>query len=258
MNIISVIIVVVCLIAGIIYHEFGHMKAARHRNIRVKTFCIGLGKPFISRKGADGTEYGIAPVPLGGYCSMDDEELNSASLSSYVIVLLAGVLRNFILGTLLIIAGQLIIKGGFVSLPLLCKNVMVCVNAVVGSLGESIGNMFNLKTMAANGGMVTQMAATGTTIAASAKTFAHVVGLSLMSGGIMNYMLVVFNMLPVPGLDGGQVVVRFICEISKRAFHRTINQNIVASINMIVIMALIWYQGVILLFDIPWVRNLFL
>jgi membrane-associated protease RseP (regulator of RpoE activity) len=254
----SFIIMVVASIAGIVYHEYGHMRAAKKNNITVKTFCIGFGKPLLHHRGKDGVTYGITPLLIGGYCSLDDEALNKSSLRVYVSVLLAGVIRNFIFGTILIVIGQLLIANGFVNPVTLFQNAMQCFLSLLSSFGDAIKNMLNLKTMASYGGFVSQMSETSTTISAASKTIKHVIGMSLMMGGLMNYMLFIFNVLPVPGLDGGQIAVRLVCNFCKKVFNRRIKQQIIMAVNFAVMAILCCYQGLILLFDVPLVRNLFL
>ena len=55
------------------FHEFGHFIVARRLGVKVLRFSVGFGKPLWLRKGADGTEYTIAAIPLGGYVKMLDE-----------------------------------------------------------------------------------------------------------------------------------------------------------------------------------------
>ena len=55
------------------FHEFGHFWVARRAGVKVLRFSIGFGKPLWSRKDRHGTEFAIAPIPLGGYVKMADE-----------------------------------------------------------------------------------------------------------------------------------------------------------------------------------------
>ncbi len=55
------------------FHEFGHFWVARRCGVRVLRFSVGFGPALWSRTAADGTEYRIAAVPLGGYVKMLDE-----------------------------------------------------------------------------------------------------------------------------------------------------------------------------------------
>ncbi|MSQ99243.1 MAG: RIP metalloprotease RseP, partial [Xanthomonadales bacterium] len=57
----------------ITFHEFGHFWVARRLGVRVLRFSIGFGRPVWSRTGADGVQYVIAVLPLGGYVKMLDE-----------------------------------------------------------------------------------------------------------------------------------------------------------------------------------------
>ena len=58
-------------------HEFGHFYVARLCGVKVLRFCIGLGTPIWSFRDRRGTEFGVAPIPLGGYVKMlDEREVN--------------------------------------------------------------------------------------------------------------------------------------------------------------------------------------
>jgi len=55
------------------FHEFGHYWVARRCGVKVLRFSVGFGRPLWSRTAADGTEYQVAAIPLGGYVKMLDE-----------------------------------------------------------------------------------------------------------------------------------------------------------------------------------------
>lgn len=89
-------------------HEYGHFWMARRLGIRVLRFSIGFGKALWSRRGADGTEYAVSAIPLGGYVKLLDERdgpVDAADLSAAynrkpvwqrILVLVAGPLANFL------------------------------------------------------------------------------------------------------------------------------------------------------------------
>ena len=93
-------------------HEFGHFYVARRCGVRVLRFCIGMGTPFWSIKDKQGTEFGIAPIPLGGYVKMLDEREGDVALSDQaycynrkpvwqrIAILSAGPIANFLLAFL--------------------------------------------------------------------------------------------------------------------------------------------------------------
>ena len=55
------------------FHEFGHYWVARRLGVKVLRFSVGFGRALWKRNGADGTEYVVAAIPLGGYVKMLDE-----------------------------------------------------------------------------------------------------------------------------------------------------------------------------------------
>ncbi|RJG49069.1 sigma E protease regulator RseP [Motilimonas pumila] len=90
-------------------HEFGHFWVARRCGVKVHRFSIGFGPAVLKKVAADGTEYVVAPIPLGGYVKMLDsrleqvaeEELKYAfdqqSVLKRIAIVAAGPLANFIL-----------------------------------------------------------------------------------------------------------------------------------------------------------------
>ena len=60
-------------------HEFGHFYVARLCGVRVLRFSIGFGKALWSRTDRHGTEFVVAPIPLGGYVRMLDGRVDEVS-----------------------------------------------------------------------------------------------------------------------------------------------------------------------------------
>ena len=111
----------VCLLVTV--HEFGHFWVARRLGFKVLRFSVGFGKTLWSRvAGADGTEYVIAAVPLGGYVKMLDEREGPVAPGELarsftrrphwqrIAVLLAGPAFNIIFAVLLLTA-MLLVSG---------------------------------------------------------------------------------------------------------------------------------------------------
>ena len=65
---------VAMLLIVVTIHEGGHYVAARYYGVHVMRFCVGFGKPFFMRTDKHGTEWALAPFPLGGYVRMLDSE----------------------------------------------------------------------------------------------------------------------------------------------------------------------------------------
>lgn len=94
-------------------HEFGHYFVARRCGVKVLRFSIGMGKPFWSYRDRHGTEFALAPIPLGGYVKMLDERevevppeqrhqsYNSKTVWQRISILVAGPAANFLLAVLI-------------------------------------------------------------------------------------------------------------------------------------------------------------
>lgn len=93
-------------------HEYGHFWVARKLGVKVLRFSVGFGKALWSRTAADGTEYVIAAIPLGGYVKMLDERegnvapedlpqaFNTQPVTSRIAIVAAGPVANFLLAIL--------------------------------------------------------------------------------------------------------------------------------------------------------------
>lgn len=103
-------VLVLIVLVGV--HEYGHFKVARLCGVKVLRFSIGMGKPFISFHDKHGTEFCLAPIPLGGYVKMLDEaegpvpaeqrhfSYNQKSPLARIAILAAGPLANLLLAML--------------------------------------------------------------------------------------------------------------------------------------------------------------
>ena len=101
------------IIVVVTVHEFGHYIAARIFRVRVIRFSVGFGKPLWRRVDKRGTEWVLAPIPLGGYVRMLDQEeasrtglpfaeaLESRPPWQRFVVYGAGPLANFVLAAAL-------------------------------------------------------------------------------------------------------------------------------------------------------------
>ncbi len=109
---ISVVSFLIALGLLITVHEFGHFWVARRVGVKVLRFSIGFGPPLWRRNGADGTEYVLAALPLGGYVKMLDERegevaaeelhraFNRQSLPARAAVVSAGPIFNLLFAVL--------------------------------------------------------------------------------------------------------------------------------------------------------------
>jgi regulator of sigma E protease len=98
----------------VVIHEYGHYAAARLCGVKILRFSVGFGSRIWSRRlGADGTEWTIAAIPLGGYVKMLDQRegdvparerhraFDTQSVGRRIFIVLAGPAANFFLAFLL-------------------------------------------------------------------------------------------------------------------------------------------------------------
>lgn len=113
LSLLSFILVVVVVVS---IHEYGHYLAARWFKVRVIRFSVGLGKPLWSYFDKHNTQWVIAPIPLGGYVQMLDEQtaalhgidrhecIESKPAWQKIIVYAAGPFANLLLSVVLLTA----------------------------------------------------------------------------------------------------------------------------------------------------------
>jgi regulator of sigma E protease len=117
----SIAAFIVALGVLVSFHEFGHFWVARRLGVKVLRFSVGFGKPLWLRRGADGVEYVIAAVPLGGYVKMLDEReadvppaeahraFNRQGVWKRIAIVAAGPLANFLMA---VVAYWVVFVGG--------------------------------------------------------------------------------------------------------------------------------------------------
>ena len=106
---ILILTIVVCI------HEFGHFLFAKKAGVYVYEFSIGMGpRLFKFKRKNDETEYSIRLLPIGGFVQMagesgdeesdipKDKNLQSKTWGQKLIIMLAGILFNFILAIVIL------------------------------------------------------------------------------------------------------------------------------------------------------------
>lgn len=91
------------------FHEWGHYWVAKKLGVKALRFSVGFGKPIWGRTNKQGTEFVIAPIPLGGYVRFVDERegdvpeedlpyaFNRQPVWKRILIVLAGPMANFLL-----------------------------------------------------------------------------------------------------------------------------------------------------------------
>ena len=102
---VTAIVTILIFLVLISLHEFGHFAAAKASGVGVLEFSIGMG-PKIIQKVRKGTMYSLRALPIGGYCRLEGEDVDSDSESAFgnqklwkrFVVIAAGAVLNILLG----------------------------------------------------------------------------------------------------------------------------------------------------------------
>ena len=122
MWILSVIILILILGVIILVHEFGHFIWAKKFGVHIYEFSIGMGPVLFTHKGKDKIDYNIRAIPIGGFVAMagevyEDDDTKKIPKEKFLcnrpwwqrlIILVAGVVNNFILAGILLFASAMI------------------------------------------------------------------------------------------------------------------------------------------------------
>ena len=192
----------------ILIHEGGHFTVAKLCKVKVNEFAIGFG-PTIWKKQGKETLYALRLIPIGGFVRMEGEDeeseaensFNKASIPKRLAIVVAGAMVNIIFGLLIY----------FILILILYSDIAVAFNAIgtfATSLVESIKMLFTGEV--------------------GINDFTGPVGISQIVtqvSGIANYVylmavisvsLGITNLLPIPALDGGKVVILIIEAIRRK------------------------------------------
>ena len=203
----------------IIIHEGGHFLVARLCKVKVNEFAIGFGKTIWQKQGKE-TKYSLRLIPLGGFCSMEGEDEESdaegsfskASVWKRMAIVVAGAAVNILFGILVYFA--LVSTVGIQFADPAKDTILNRIYHGGRITGEFILSIFNSIKMLFTGGVSTDQ-------------MVGIVGISevvVQTSGIINYLnllavisvsLGVTNLLPIPALDGGKILILLI-EIIRR------------------------------------------
>ena len=203
----------------VLIHEGGHFLVAKMCKVKVNEFAIGFGKILLQKQGKD-TKYSLRLIPLGGFCSMEGEDEESddpgsfskASVWKRMVIVLAGATVNIVFGILVYFI--LVSTVGIQFVDPAKDNIANRIYYGAQGTGEFIKAVADsIKTLFSGGLKTNQMVG--------------IVGISevvVKTNGIINYLnllavisvsLGVTNLLPIPALDGGKILILLI-EIIRR------------------------------------------
>ena len=189
----------------ILIHEAGHLAAAKLVGIPVASFSVGFGPKVWSRRWGR-TEYALRLFPLGGYvlpAVTEPEEFRAFPLGSRLAYFLGGPLANPLAALPLFTLLNVSRSGLSVDTLLLAPFVQV-----VGGCWQVIASLPSLFARPESLSGVVGIVREGSRVAAAGRSLELALSLSLS--------LAVLNLLPIPVLDGGQILMASLEELFPR------------------------------------------
>jgi regulator of sigma E protease len=224
---VSILAFIVVMSLVVIVHEFGHFLAARRAGVPVYEFSIGF--PFSPRIATlyrhKETEFTLRLLPLGGFVrfsAVGDEDahhLFDSSPLSRASIIAGGPMFNVVFAFLMFIPAFMGRDGG--SMIQAMQSSAHTVWIVVAGTFSMIGHF-----LAGQSGMASISGPVGIAVMAGQAASGGLVDL-LFFTGVLSLSLGIMNLMPFPGLDGGQLMILLIETVLDRPLatraHQIIN-----------------------------------
>ena len=220
-----------------ILHEFGHFLLAKLFNVKVEGFSIGLPPKIFSFKRGEVT-YSLNAIPFGAFVKINEDENGqdkrsfvNQSTSKKVAIFLGGVGMNFIIAFLVF---TLLFTLGFPK-ALIPPNYLlssspssILIRYPVGQAIIETGRFLNFILVESLKGLkiafgkifthldVSDLLGPVGLVAITSRSFEHGWRYGIYILGLISYALAIFNLLPIPALDGGRLLFLFLGKIFKK------------------------------------------
>lgn len=220
--------VLILLSLLIVVHEAGHLLAARWAGIPVAEFSVGLGPKLWTRR-RRGVEYALRALPLGGFVvpALEEEELREVPLARRLVFYLGGPAAN--------LAASLPLFGLWNALdhgPTFHGLFVAPFGQLAAACSQLLGSLADLAARPESLTGVVGIVVEGGRMSAA--------GMALELALSLSVSLAVLNLLPIPVLDGGQIVMSCLEE----AFPRLVGLRVpLTMIGVILLMGLMVYAN---------------
>jgi len=221
-------IIIVAVLASIVIHEAAHALAAKLVKVRTVEFFCGFGPRLVSiRRGH--CDYGIKLIPAGGYVKLHPEDEARASRAATSFIAVAGPLANLALALVLLFAGAMAANAdgpadaagrSFAAL----RDTGAAMVAPITGLPEHTVTMVEGaatdKPVAAEQRILSPVGLGQ--VAGSAASTPQPLFMALVLVASVNIALALFNLVPIPPLDGGLILLNTIEGVGSRVARRPV------------------------------------
>jgi len=218
---ISAIKIIVIFGFLIIIHEAGHFLVARLMKVKVNEFSIGFG-PKIWKKETKETIYTLRAIPLGGFVNMEGEaepsnkegSFSCLSIPKRFLIVSAGAVINIVFGLLLCLIVFWIMSGNFLT-------ALATTGQLIIIAGEGIRDLFTSAGTAVDQFMGPVGISSVISSSQGILEFLYMVA-------VISFSLGITNLLPIPALDGGKLLLLIIEAIRRKPLKQNIELAIQA------------------------------
>ena len=225
------------LALALVLHELGHYGMARLFGVPVEGFAVGFG-PVVWHKKMAGTDWKLKLMPLGGANEIEEEALMALPAWKRICVFAAGPGINLILA--------------FVSMVVVfALRDNLSISAVIGKFFGSLQFLVAGIVPSLFAGMQTSHSNLSDMSAVASASFAGATGMRTALIGAFNlfyasnFILAVGNLLPIPALDGGQIMLTI-----PELFRKRISPHVTCCINRVCLTGILCITGFTLVKDI--------
>lgn len=226
----------------VLIHEGGHFTVAKLCKVKVREFSIGFGPKIYSWQGKE-TKYTIRWIPFGGYVDMlgeaerDNTEgsFSVASIPKRLAIVVAGATVNIVFGLLVFFIIMCIARNDIL---FAFKQTGLYILDLLNSLKLIFTGNVNMDQMVGPVGISGMVVQTSGFL-----NFIYLMSLISVSLGVT-------NLLPIPALDGGRIVILIIEWIRKRPLDEEVEIKIqMTGFTLLLLFSLyVTYQDILKIF----------
>jgi len=218
--------VILSLGALILIHELGHFLTAVKLGVPIERFSLGFGPKLISRRWK-GVEFRLSMIPFGGYVLPKVKEIDdfyAIPIRKRILFSMGGPLANFIAAYLILLfinIYQAGLTGDILFTPL--------VQMISMTLGIFVSYGLLIQEPTAVSGAVGMVSQGGQFVGSS------MVNLMVFTT-FLSINLGLFNLLPIPALDGGKILFAVLEKVSLRTRKLQLPVTIISILFLIALM----------------------
>ena len=228
-------LVVLAVLASVAFHEAAHLLAAQAVGVRAQEFFVGFGPRLWSMK-KGGTEWGVKAIPAGGYVKLVHEQ--DAAPWRKAFIALAGPAANLVIALLLLVGVSVLgllptTSGTTAELPV-GERVTAGADRFRDAALASVEPVIELpSTIVAMGRAIV----VGNEVPSDSERLVSPIGIGRLADqasgagwfqaivliAVVNLALGLFNLVPLPPLDGGRVLAAGLESVVGRVRRRRVN-----------------------------------